>query len=81
MFIITKLDVNKNIVFLVNDKTYEYKENALSIIFGYIDDQQDQRAYINKIIDEQYIEVYIIEKGFLYNTKKLDHIYQILEIT
>lgn len=79
MFIITKLDVKKNIITLIDKKLYHDKEKALTEIFNRINDQSE-KAYINKIKDYQYIEVYKYNSGYVYDSKDLDHIYQILEI-
>lgn len=79
MYIITKLNVKTNMVELVNQKQYKDKENALTEIFNNIN-TQTEKAYINKIKNEQYIEVYMLKQGVIYNSKELSHIYQILEI-
>lgn len=79
MYIITKLDVNKNIVQLLDRKQYNDKKQALTKIFSDLN-KQKEKAYINKIQNNQYIEVYKINSGLLYDTKYLSHIFQILEI-
>ena len=79
MFIITLLDVSKNIVSLLTKQKFESEQEALNEVFKYIN-SQDEKAYINKIRAKQYIEVYKIQKGILYNSKTLDHVFQVLEI-
>ena len=79
MYIITILDVTKNLVALMTKTQFNDIECALNEIFKQIN-SQNEKAYINKIKGNQYIEVYRHNKGYLYDSKTLDHIYQILEI-
>lgn len=80
MFVISKLNIRTNIVELINDgEQYDDHESALTDIFKTIDNQTE-KAYINKIKNNQQIEVYEVHKGVFYDAKSLKHIYQILKL-
>ena len=80
MFIITKLNKVDDTVELLNEgKQYKDKESALTEIFENID-KQSEKAYINKINSNQVIEVYLLNKGLIYNSKVLHHTFQIQEL-
>lgn len=79
MFIITILRVKDNLVNILRDRTFRDKQSALTTIFQHIN-SQNEKAYINKIKNNQYIEVYKVIKGSLWDSKELIHIYQILEV-
>lgn len=77
MYVISKLDINNQIVSL--EGTYKNSRVALGELFKMINNQEEY-SYVNKINSHQYIKVYKIEKGYLYNTKALYFIYQILQV-
>lgn len=79
MFIITVLNVQTKIVSILRDRVFKDKKSALTTIFQHIN-SQSEKAYINKIKNNQYIEVYKVLKGSLWDSKELIHIYQILPI-
>lgn len=78
MFVISKLDVKNNIVKL-GDQNYESEAEAMKQIMNLITDDK-KKYYVNKIKDNKYIEVYKLNKGYLYDSKTLINTYQILQV-
>ena len=76
MYIITKLKVDDKIVEILGN--YDSTDKALSFIFEEI--KKQNKIYINKVDNKQYIEVYDLNEGYFYNSKKLTYIFQIIEI-
>jgi hypothetical protein len=71
-YIIVKNDINKhksNILFHSNNL-----KDCKSKIFDFV----EQNGYINRIINDRYIQSYKFNPGFMYNTKNLSYIYEIL---
>lgn len=77
-YIITKLNIKKLLVQVIND-VYNSEEDAFKYIMDMITENKDV-YYVNKIKNNKLIEVYKINKGYMYNSKKLIYIYQILKI-
>lgn len=77
MYVISKLDIKNQIVTL--EGSYKNSRLALTALFELIN-HQDEYSYVNKINSHQYIRVYKIIKGYLYNTKELHYIYQLLKV-
>ncbi len=73
-FIISKLDVKnlKTSIIYASDNEDDCKAKLLDLI-------QDNEN-INKIIENDYIKSFCLNKGFLYNTKSINNIYQILKL-
>jgi hypothetical protein len=76
MFVITKLLVDKEIVEI--DGVFENKELAFASILEKLNKQT--KTYINKIKDTQSIQVYTLNEGYVFDTKTLSCVYQVLQV-
>lgn len=73
-YIISKLDVDNLRTEII------YSSNSENDCKAKLLDFTQSNQCINKIVENDYIKSFHLDIGYLYNKKKLRHIYQILEI-
>lgn len=75
MYILVKNDIEKHLVHYID--SYSNKDDALSNLFYKV--KQDEN-HTSRIVSDHMIHTYASKKGFIYNTKNLVFIYQVLKI-
>ena len=77
MFIVVKLDVDKNRNMF--HSSHRDREQALSTMFKLVNEYKS--SHTNKVRDDQYIEIYKNVSGYFRNSRELEFVYQIMKIT
>jgi len=77
MFIIVKNDLfNNNVEYI---KHYDLRNHSIETMMGIIDKDYDKNYY-KKLRTDTIVDIYKVNRGYLYNDKQLKYVYQILQV-